>query len=44
MWMKIYSYHMVIVGVAGGILSFINAVLNVSKALSSGESCWTTIF
>ena len=35
---------MVIVGIGGGILSFVNAVLNVKDALSGGKSCWTTLF
>ena len=43
-WMRVYSWHMVIVGTGGGILSFVNAVLNVKDALSQGESCWTTMF
>jgi len=44
MWMRIYCWHMVIVGIGGGILSFVNAVLNVKDALSGGKSCWTTLF
>ena len=41
MWMRVYSWHMVIVGVGGGILSFVNAVMSVKDKLQEGESCWT---
>jgi len=41
---RIYCWHMVIVGLAGGVMSFISAVTNVGEALSGGESCWTTLF
>ena len=44
MWVRIYSWHMVVVGVAGGILAFTSAVLNVKEALSEGNSCWLTFF
>ena len=35
---------MVIVGVAGGVIAFINAVTTIKDALSGGSSCWTTMF
>jgi len=41
---RIYCWHMVIIGVAGGVIAFINAVTNISSALSEGTSCWTTMF
>ena len=41
MWMRAYSWHMVIVGAGGGILSFVNAVMSVKDKLQEGESCWT---
>ena len=41
---RIYCWHMVIVGVAGGVIAFISAVTNIKDALSEGTSCWTTMF
>jgi len=41
---RIYCWHMVIVGIAGGVIAFINAVTNIREALSGGESCWETLF
>jgi len=41
---RIYCWHMVIVGTAGGVIAFINSVRNIKEALSGGESCWITLF
>jgi len=41
---RIYCWHMVIVGFAGGVIAFINAVTNIKDALSGGESCWVSLF
>ena len=43
-WMRVYSWHMVVVGVGGGILSFVNAVMSVEEKLKEGDSCWTVWF
>ena len=44
LWMRVYSWHMVVVGVGGGVLSFVNAVMSVEEKLQEGSSCWTTWF
>jgi len=44
LFVRIYCWHMVIVGTAGGGIAFYNAVTNIKGALSGGESCWTTLF
>ena len=43
-WMRVYSWHMVVVGIGGGILSFVNAVMSVEEKLKEGDSCWTVWF
>jgi len=43
-WMRVYSWHMVAVGIGGGILSFVNAVMSVEEKLKEGDSCWTVWF
>jgi len=41
---RIYCWHMVLVGTAGGVIAFYNAVSNIKDELSGGESCWETLF
>ena len=41
---RLYCWHMILVGTAGGVIAFISAVLNVKDELSGGESCWKNLF
>jgi len=41
---RLYCWHMILVGTAGGVIAFVSAVLNVKDELSGGESCWKNLF
>ena len=39
-WGRVYGWHLVVVGLGGGILALTNAVLTVREMLQQGTSCW----
>ena len=39
-WGRVYGWHLVVVGLGGGILALTNAVLTVRERLQQGTSCW----